>query len=76
MDRQDRQDGGVEGCAHILTILNRKDDEVEGCAYLLVRTLKLVDEQSSIGECWISPKKDMPCPRASKSPSKKVGGVK
>ena len=35
-----------------------------------VRTpkLQLADEQPSMGECWIPPKKDTPCPKAKEKP--------
>ena len=38
--------------------------------------LQLADEQPSMGECWIPPKKDTPCPRAKESHIKVVGGAK
>ena len=44
--------------------------EKDACSPSPVRTpkLQLTAEQPLTGECWISPKKDMPRPRANKKP--------
>ena len=56
------QDGRVEGPTRIFSWKNSK--------------LQLAAEQSSAGECSISPKKDTSVQGQSRSPHKMVGGVK
>ena len=48
------EDGGVEGCACIVSCENSKK--------------KITAEQPSTGECWIPPNKDTPHPRAKEKP--------
>ena len=52
-----------------------KDGGVEGRALISTRTpeLHLAAEQPSIGEFWIPPKKDTPCPRAKENPQQDGG---